>query len=150
MAWASFDSRIAGIARQFEDFRNAEAQGAIKSAESIAELAQICDLPLAALERSLTTITPGTRDAFGRVFGPTPLAAPYCAVRVTGALFHTQGGLDVTPQGQVRKADGRLFPNLYAAGGAAVGVSGKGDSGYLSGNGLLSAVVLGRAAGMAG
>ena len=150
VAWAIFDSRIAGIARQFEDFRNAEAQGAIKSAESIAELAQICDLPLAALERSLTTITPGTPDAFGRVFGPTPLAAPYCAVRVTGALFHTQGGLDVTPQGQVRKADGRLFPNLYAAGGAAVGVSGKGDSGYLSGNGLLSAVVLGRAAGMAG
>ena len=32
-------------------------------------------------------------------------------------------------------------------GGAAVGVSGRGDSGYLSGNGLLSAVVLGRIAG---
>ena len=40
--------------------------------------------------------------------------------------------------------DGGLFPNLYAVGGAAVGVSGSGDAGYLSGNGLLSAVVLGQ------
>ena len=32
-------------------------------------------------------------------------------------------------------------------GGAAVGVSGAGDSGYLSGNGLLAAVALGRIAG---
>jgi fumarate reductase flavoprotein subunit len=34
-------------------------------------------------------------------------------------------------------------------GGAACGVSGSGDDGYLSGNGLLSAVVLGRLAGQA-
>lgn len=38
---------------------------------------------------------------------------------------------------------------LFVAGGAACGVSGSGDAGYLSGNGLLSAVVLGRAAGAA-
>ena len=30
--------------------------------------------------------------------------------------------------------------NLYAAGGAARGVSGRGADGYLAGNGLLSAV----------
>jgi fumarate reductase flavoprotein subunit len=42
-----------------------------------------------------------------------------------------------------------VFPNLFAGGGAACGVSGSGDSGYLSGNGLLSAVVLGYAAGIA-
>jgi fumarate reductase flavoprotein subunit len=69
------------------------------------------------------------------------------AVKVTGALFHTQGGLDVTEGAQVRRPDGRAFPNLFAGGGAAVGVSGTGDSGYLSGNGLLSAAVLGRLAG---
>jgi fumarate reductase flavoprotein subunit len=40
------------------------------------------------------------------------------------------------------------LPNLFAAGGAARGVSGPDASGYLSGNGLLSAVVLGRLAGM--
>jgi fumarate reductase flavoprotein subunit len=67
-------------------------------------------------------------------------------VRVTGALFHTQGGLEVDDRARVLGADGPM-PTLYAAGGAALGVSGRGDSGYLSGNGLLSAVVLGRIAG---
>jgi fumarate reductase flavoprotein subunit len=47
----------------------------------------------------------------------------------------------------VRRTEGGTFDNLYAAGGAACGVSGKGDSGYLSGNGLLAAVTLGFIAG---
>ena len=42
---------------------------------------------------------------------------------------------------------GKAFPNLFAAGGAAVGVSGSRASGYLSGNGLLTATVFGRIAG---
>jgi len=49
----------------------------------------------------------------------------------------------------VRRAAGGVFANLHAGGGAACGVSGAGDSGYLSGNGLLAAVVLGRIAGAA-
>jgi len=40
----------------------------------------------------------------------------------------------------VRCADGTVLPNLLAAGGAARGVSGDAVWGYLSGNGLLSAV----------
>jgi fumarate reductase flavoprotein subunit len=68
-------------------------------------------------------------------------------VRVTGALFHTQGGLAVTPEARAMRADGTPCRRLFATGGAAVGVSGAGDSGYLSGNGLLSAVALGRIAG---
>ncbi len=41
-----------------------------------------------------------------------------------------------------RSPDGtaRPLPNLFAAGGAARGVSGNHPSGYLSGNGLLSAI----------
>ena len=45
------------------------------------------------------------------------------------------------------RPDGSPIPGLYAGGGAACGVSGSGVAGYLSGNGLLSAVVLGRIAG---
>ena len=41
------------------------------------------------------------------------------------------------------------FPNLFAGGGAARGLSGPEAWGYLSGNGLLTAVTLGRAAGLA-
>ena len=52
--------------------------------------------------------------------GPEMLcAAPYCAVRVTGALFHTQGGLRVDDTARVVRTDGTLLPNLFAGGGAA-------------------------------
>ena len=70
-------------------------------------------------------------------------------VKVTGALFHTQGGLAIDGVGRVRRKDGTLLPNLFAAGGAAAGVSGSSAAGYLSGNGLLTATVLGRLAGQA-
>jgi fumarate reductase flavoprotein subunit len=68
-------------------------------------------------------------------------------VRVTGALFHTQGGLVVDRAARVLRPDGTPIPGLFAAGGAACGVSGPEASGYLSGNGLLTAVALGRLAG---
>ena len=68
-------------------------------------------------------------------------------MRVTGALFHSQGGLVVDAGARVRLASGGVMANMFAAGGAACGVSGPDASGYLSGNGLLSAVTLGRIAG---
>ncbi|WP_306131688.1 FAD-dependent oxidoreductase [Roseivivax marinus] len=149
-AWTLFDSRIAGIARQFEDFRNAEAQGAVVTADTPEALAEALGLTPAAVARALSDRPGAGEDAFGRDWtGVASLAPPYCGVRVTGALFHTQGGLETDGTGRVLHEDGSVFPNLFAAGGAACGVSGKGDSGYLSGNGLLAAVVLGRAAGAA-
>jgi fumarate reductase flavoprotein subunit len=79
--------------------------------------------------------------------GVSPLSPPFKAVRVTGALFHTQGGLAVDRHARVLDCDGRALLNLFVAGGAAAGVSGSQASGYLSGNGLLTATVLGRIAG---
>ncbi|RBI82972.1 3-ketosteroid dehydrogenase [Rhodosalinus halophilus] len=151
-AFTIFDARIAGVARQFADFRAAEAQGAVRRAETPEALAKLFDLPAEALARTMAEAeaarASGAADTFGRHFGATPpLAPPYCGVRVTGALFHTQGGLAVTPEARAVRADGRAMHSLFAAGGAAVGVSGSGDSGYLSGNGLLAAVGLGRIAG---
>ena len=148
IAWTVFDGRIAQIARQFQDFKDAEAAGAVRSASTLDGLAETCGVPSSALKATFADIPTAGPDRFGREFGGRALQPPFHAVKVTGALFHTQGGLDITPRAQVRLADGsRHFPNLFAAGGAAVGVSGTGDSGYLSGNGLLSAVVLGRIAG---
>ncbi len=144
-----FDDRIAGIARQFADFREAEAQGAIRKADTLEELAATLGLPPDAVARTIRDIPLGGTDAFGRTFADTPLSPPYCGVQVTGALFHTQGGLVTAADARVLKTDGTPFPNLHAAGGAASGVSGAADTGYLSGNGLLSAVVLGRLAGSA-
>ncbi|QPH53227.1 FAD-dependent oxidoreductase [Pontivivens ytuae] len=147
VAWTIFDTRIASVARQFQDFKDAEAMGAIREAATVPELAEVTGLPEDALASSLASVAVGQTDVFGRHYDGPPLAPPYCAVKVTGALFHTQGGLNITTDARVRRRDGTPFPNLFAAGGAAVGVSGTGDSGYLSGNGLLSAIVLGHVAG---
>ena len=90
------------------------------------------------------------KDRYGRQFAPEQhFAPPFHAVKVTGALFHTQGGLVIDAACRVKRKDDTVFPNLFAAGGAAVGVSGSTAAGYLSGNGLLTATVLGRLAGKA-
>lgn len=142
-----FDKRIAAIARQFADFKQAESLGAVISAESLDELALKFDLPAPHLKQTFNSLPIGGIDEFDRRFAECTLQAPYCAVRVTAALFHTQGGLQVDSFGRVLSQDGEFFENVFAGGGAACGVSGSGDAGYLSGNGLLSAVVLGYRAG---
>jgi fumarate reductase flavoprotein subunit len=75
------------------------------------------------------------------------LEAPYFGAKVTGALFHTQGGLRVDFDGRVLRENGTTVPNLYAGGGVAAGISGHGAGGYFSGNGLLTALGYGMLAG---
>jgi fumarate reductase flavoprotein subunit len=87
----------------------------------------------------MASVQEGLEPTTGRHFKRS-LMAPFHAIRVTGALFHTQGGLDINAQCQVLRPDGTCLPNLLAAGGAARGVSGDAVWGYLSGNGLLSAI----------
>jgi fumarate reductase flavoprotein subunit len=152
IAWDVFDTRIASVARQFEDFREAERAGAILTVESVAELAGAMHVPVKTLMDELTEVESFKarrgRDRYGRQFVPEQRSEPpFHAIKVTGALFHTQGGLAIDAIGRVKRKDGPLFANLYAAGGAAAGVSGATAAGYLSGNGLLTATVLGRLAG---
>jgi fumarate reductase flavoprotein subunit len=88
----------------------------------------------------------GGRDVLGRTL-PEPFSAPFYGIKVTVALYHTQGGLKVNVEGQVLRPDGSIIPNLYAGGGVATGISGKGLEGYLPGNGLLASLGLGMIAG---
>jgi fumarate reductase flavoprotein subunit len=147
IAFDIFDARIARVARQFEDFKSAEKAGALITAASLDELAARIGVPADALKDE-ANVALGRPDRFGRTF-EKKLEAPYCAIKVTGALFHTQGGLAIDARTRVLRQKGPAFPNLFAAGGAAVGVSGLQASGYLSGNGLLTATVFGRLAGQA-
>jgi fumarate reductase flavoprotein subunit len=154
VAWNVFDARIAAVARQFEDFRDAERGGAIITGESVEALTAAMHVPAAAFTAEWTEVEAlkanGGRDRFGRQFTPAQRCVPPLhAVKVTGALFHTQGGLAIDAAGRVKRPDGTVFLNLFAAGGAAAGVSGSTAAGYLSGNGLLTATVLGRLAGQA-
>jgi len=139
VAWNLFDDPLLAMAQQFPDFRAAREAGALKTYADADALARAIGCDAAVLARTLAGMGPGAVAADGRVFRRAQ-QGPLHAVKVTGALFHTQGGLDVDAGMQVLRADGRPLPNLLAAGGAAGGVSGNAVWGYLSGNGLLSAV----------
>jgi fumarate reductase flavoprotein subunit len=139
IAWNVFDGPIHTLLQSFPDFVEAQKNGAMRTLPDEAALAALIGCDEAALRATLQAIVPGVTDAFGRTF-KRRLAAPYHAVKVTGALFHTQGGLDIDAQCRVVREDGTPLPNLLAAGGAARGVSGNEVWGYLTGNGLLSAV----------
>ncbi|MCW0235066.1 MAG: FAD-dependent oxidoreductase [Ferrovibrio sp.] len=152
VVWNIYDARLHRLGLDFEDYREAVSGGAIKSADSIEALAAECGLPPQALAATLAKTralaAAQGQDRFGRDFTARPtLEAPLYAVKVTGALFHTQGGLAIDTEAAVLRRDGTRLPNLFAGGGAACGLSGRGRDGYLSGNGLLTAVVLGAKAG---
>jgi len=157
-AWNVYDQRLHTFALTFPDYQQAFASDAIKTAASVAELASATDLPQDALATTLADVaacqqgaldhSDKLRDEFGRDFTAKPaLEAPYYAVKVTGALFHTQGGLMIDRHCRVIGPTGAPIDHLFAGGGAACGVSGPDVSGYLSGNGLLTAIAFGFAAG---
>ncbi|MHC3127987.1 3-ketosteroid dehydrogenase [Brevundimonas sp. GN22] len=153
-AWSILDERLHTLMMKFEDYRDALEAGAVQTANSIEELAAITSTPVDTLRETVEAVAAATRgeieDAFGRDFtGKPPLVAPYRTAKVVGALFHTQGGLDIDAEARVKKKDGSVFPNLFAGGGAARGVSGSGPAGYLAGHGLLTATTLGKLAGRA-
>jgi fumarate reductase flavoprotein subunit len=151
VAWMIFDGRIDAACQVFADYQDLREAGAIRWADDVVALAktigcsaQALDATLAAADRAAAS---GEADEFGRAQFEQPLRPPFAAVKVTGALFHTQGGLAVDEHARVLTVDGAPIPGLFAAGGAAVGISGHGPSGYLAGNGLLSALGLGLLAG---
>jgi len=140
-AWCVYDERLHRLGMTFPDYREADAAGAVKRSFSIGKLAQTMAEVAGYAEGK-------AKDPFGRDFTTKPkLVPPYYAVKVTGALFHTQGGLVIDTRARVLDKAGRPIPRLFAGGGAACGVSGPHVWGYLSGNGLLTAVTLGRIAG---
>lgn len=153
--WAVYDGRIRDITLREEEFRDLVEMGGAKECASIEDLAAVIGVDVEALRSTLDEYAAAARgeatDVHGRTdFGQAPLEPPYVASRVSPGLFHTQGGLDVDEDGRVRREDGSTIPGLFAVGGVAAGVSGQqGGRGYSSGNGLLTAIGLGRLAGIA-
>ncbi|MBM3504418.1 MAG: FAD-dependent oxidoreductase [Alphaproteobacteria bacterium] len=154
VVWNIYDERGHAIGSESIEYRRGVELGAVRRAESVSDLARVTGLPSAALAATIAEVeamAAGTKsDRFGRDFTLKPaLKPPYYAVKVTGAVFHTQGGLVVDERARVRRRDGRPLPNLFAGGGAARGLSGPADWGYFSGSGLMMATNLGRLAGEA-
>jgi fumarate reductase flavoprotein subunit len=124
--------------------------GALKRCENLEQLAHLihCDpdvlsatfnWPLVGEDQSHDQSDRCESSVTERLF-KRRLNPPFYAILVTGALFHTQGGLSIDEHCRVLRPSGEAFQNLWAAGGAARGVSGHAVWGYLSGNGLLSAL----------
>jgi fumarate reductase flavoprotein subunit len=134
VAVALFDQRIYDVVAATEHFRDTVASGALRSAPTLEALAAAFKLPPDKLRTSV-----GECKA--------PLSPPFYGALITGALAHTQGGLVIDVHARVLRPDGSCIPNLYAGGGTAAGISGDGPDGYLSGNGLLSALGFGLIAG---
>jgi len=144
--WLILDQRVHDACLPFTDFQQTVESGALVWADTIEELAAAISVDPAALKEEverLGQVAQGAAtDPFGRTSVEAPLSAPFAAVRVVPALFHTQGGLVVDEHARVVRPDGTPIPGLYASGGAAEGISGHGAAGYLAGNGLLPALGL--------
>jgi len=152
--YAVFDQKIFDVAAGEEEFLELWKYAGLKRGETPEEIAQIVGLDGAALADEVAAYNRaagGEADRFGRRdFGLGPLKGPFYICRVVPGLFHTQGGLKVDGDGRVLRPAGKPVPNLFAGGGAAAGISGRsGALGYASGNGLLSAIALGRLAALA-
>jgi fumarate reductase flavoprotein subunit len=144
-----FDERIFQLHRNAPGLRSLSGlfdAGLLLRAETPEELADKLGINAEGLQQTIRDCNDraarNEKDAFGRVL-PERLEEPYYGIKVTVALYHTQGGLKVNADGQVLHGDGSIIPNLYAGGGVAVGVSGKGLEGYLPGNGLLASLGFG-------
>ncbi len=154
VAFVVYDEAIdAAMLAHDQTYRDLDALGGIRRAPTLPALAARLGVDAAGLERTVAALNAGLatgRDPLGRAPGTRrPLAPPYCGVRVTGALLHTQGGLAIDTSARVLRDDGTPVPNLFAGGGTAVGISGHGAAGYSPGNGLLTALGWGRIAGLA-
>jgi len=152
VAWAVFDRHVHEKAAPFADYQDLMTMDAVKWVDDVEMLASLIGCAPETIDQTLETARRSAMaeapDAFERSNWAHAISPPYAVVKVTGALFHTQGGLKVNEDGVVLR-HGSPIPGLYAAGGAAVGVSGDSSYGYVSGNGLLSALGLGLLAGSA-
>lgn len=153
-AWAVYDRRIHAVAAHEEEYAEMAEMGAVRwgaTPEAAAAAAGIDPAGLAETVAAYNAAARGERpDDFGRQhFNLAPLQGELGVVKVKPGLFHTQGGLAVDDHARVLRPDGSVVANLFAGGGAAAGISGRsGAGGYASGNGLLTALGLGRIAGL--
>lgn len=154
IAYMIYDRKLHDRYKHLHETRQALEVNAVKFGDTAEDLAAALSMPAAALAETLDEVAQAkagmAKDRFGRDFtGTSQLNAPYVGIRVTGALYHTLGGLVVDHNAQVKRPDGSLFPNLFAGGGAARGISGPTCSGYIPAAGLCMAMTLGRLAGRA-
>jgi len=152
LAYIVLDARILRVVTAEDPhFADHVVPRVVRRADELAHLAAQFQIDASGLtqtvEASNGVVEHRVTDAFGRSHFGEALRPPFYAIRISPALLTTQGGVSIDTDARVLRPDGTVVPNLYAGGGAAVGISGPGSEGYLLGNGLLSALGWGRIAG---
>lgn len=152
VAWVVYDERVAERCAYIPESQQLDQLRAPRRAGSAEDLARTMGVDAvaftAALEDAQAAYRAGQADGQGRTWGSDPPpSAPFLALKVCGALYHTQGGLQVDAGAHVLRADSMPIPRLFAGGGSARGVSGPSSWGYLPAMGLCAAITLGRLAG---
>lgn len=135
---------------QQSNLRAYEEKGLLIKADTIAELAEKTGLDPEKLEKVVEEYREGIEkgeDKFNRTLLPDSFEAPFYAIYMTADLRHTQGGLVTDVAAHVLTEDNEVIQGLYAAGGVTESFSTRAGADYMSGNGLLQALVFGKIAG---
>lgn len=151
--WIVTDSR----SRKGSTFAAKVQQGTVRSAATLEDLARqmrVSERVLAAsMRRYNDAATAGLDPDFGRRrFTQRIETPPYYFGRERFDVHYTCGGIAITTEGEVRRADAKglpssiVIPGLFAAGETTGGVHGRFR---LGGNGLTDCFVFGRRAGRA-
>lgn len=157
IAFQVFDQRVmdqSAAVPTVNDLQGALAEGVIRRADTLRELAQQVGLDADALEATVArynaSVAEGDDPDFGRKtlgggFGrPVPLqTAPWYIMPCSAALLSTYCGLRVDTSMRVQDVHQRPIVGLFAAGELVGGFHG---AGYMSGSSLGKAVIFGRVA----
>lgn len=154
VAFQIFDAKVLGTAMADSSVNNYPegiAGGYIRTADTIAELAQCMGLDPAALEQTIARYNEYVRNGVDADFGRTSNlvtidTAPYCIAATTNALTTTYGGITANGDMAVVNWLGEPIPGLFAAGEVVGGFHG---AGYSSGTSLSSSATFGMLAGRA-
>jgi fumarate reductase flavoprotein subunit len=141
LALEVFDAHIESGLAQHAAYQSALQAGQVLRADDVPGLATLAGVDAQGLQATLREVQAmaqggGATDPLGRTHFARVLKGPWLASWVTGALSHTQGGLVTDGDGRVLDAQGQWINGVWAAGGSAAGLSGRGADGYLPGNGL--------------
>lgn len=123
-------------------------QKLVKEADSIEALAEIIKVDPAQLTQTINNYNTYVKNQKDEEFDRPGLkiafdTGKYYAIEVVPGIHHTMGGIVINTKAQVIDNNGKIIPNLFAAGEAAGGVHG---ANRLGGNSLADIVTFGRIA----
>lgn len=133
------------------NFAKWDEAGIIYKADTIEKLAEVIGVDSVVMTRTVEQYKAGIEkgeDLYNRTKLPDSFEGPYYAIKITGEIRHTQGGIATDVDTHVLRTDGSVIQGLYAAGGCTEGFSSGDGAAYMSGNGLLQAMIFGKIAGI--